>query len=241
MVIPIFFAIHWYVSLFFQSVFHHRYSAHRLFTMSMRMEKFFQICCFVTQGSSFISSYSYGIMHRLHHAETDTENDPHSPENSKNVFVMMWDTRCSYFDIYSGKTKVDEKYKKDLPRWEAFDKFAHNWITRICWIAAYTTFYIVFATAWWQYLFLPGTIIMGSLQGAVVNWWAHRFGYKNFKLKNLSRNIVPVDLFFWGESFHNNHHHNPGRANNAIKWYEFDAGYFVLKGMDKVGLIQLKN
>lgn len=92
MAIFVFIIIHWYASLFFQSVFHHRYAAHNLFTMSRFWEKVFYFGCFITQGSSYISAYTYGLMHRLHHAHTDKLEDPHSPHNDPNPFVMMWTT-----------------------------------------------------------------------------------------------------------------------------------------------------
>jgi stearoyl-CoA desaturase (delta-9 desaturase) len=204
------------------------------------MEKFFHIACFITQGSSYISAYTYGIMHRLHHAHTDTGEDPHSPQNTANVFTLMWLTRNNYFDIYSGKTMVEEKYKKNLPEWKGFDKFAHNWLTRILWIGLYSGFYILFATAWWQFLLLPLTITIGSLQGAVVNCWAHCLGYVNYKVNNTSKNILPVDLVFWGEGYHNNHHFHPGNPNNANRWFEFDMGFLALKAMDWMKFIHLK-
>jgi stearoyl-CoA desaturase (delta-9 desaturase) len=232
--------IHWYASLFFQSFFHHRYSAHRLFTMSRGWEKFFYICCFITQGSSYISAGAYGMMHRLHHAHTDLENDPHSPSNKPNPFALLVETRNNYFSIYCGKTVVEEKYKKDLPEWAAFDKIAHNWITRLLWAALYVCLYVWLATAWWQYLFLPITLAMGSVQGMAVNWWAHRFGYENYKMANTSKNILPIDFLFWGEAYHNNHHKHPGRANNAMKWFEIDSTFIVMKMMDKLKIIRLK-
>jgi stearoyl-CoA desaturase (delta-9 desaturase) len=240
MIIIIFFIIHWYTSLFFQSIFHHRYAAHGIFTMSRTVEKLFFIGCAITQGSSYISARAYGIMHRLHHALTDTEDDPHSPVTSGNAVMMMWDTRNSYFDIYSGKTPVENKYTYNLPEWQAFDKIAHNWITRILWIVAYTSFYIAFATHWSLFLLLPFTIVMGSLQGVAINWWAHRFGYTNYKMDNTSKNILPFDIIFWGEAYHNNHHQYPGRADNANKWFEFDMGFLALKAMNSIGLIRLK-
>ena len=239
MAILILILVHWYTSLFFQSFFHHRYAAHRLCTMSRGWEKFFYWCCFITQGSSYISAGSYGIMHRLHHAHTDTEEDPHSPKNSSNLLVMMWDTRTSYYNIFSKKTMVDEKFKKDLPQWPAFDRIAHNWITRVLWACIYVTLYILLATHWWQFLFLPLTFAMGSFQGAVVNWWAHRFGYENYKLNNTSKNIFPVDIFFWGEAYHNNHHKHPGRINNADRWFEIDPTYMLMRLMDKLKIIHL--
>jgi len=241
MAILVFVIVHWYTSLFFQSFFHHRYSAHRIFTMSRTWEKIFYVCCFITQGSSYISANAYGIMHRLHHAHTDTEEDPHSPHNSEGFWAMMLNTRNNYNAIFKGRTFVEEKYKKDLPEWKAFDKFAHNWITRVLWMAAYVAIYFLLATAWWQFLFLPFTIALGTIQGAAVNYWAHRFGYENYKMDNTSKNILPVDIIFWGEAYHNNHHKHPARASNAVRWFEFDSAYAVMRVMHTLRIIRIKN
>lgn len=240
MAILILIIVHWYCSLFFQSVFHHRYAAHGMFTMSKGWERVFFVGCFLTQGTSYISAYAYGMMHRLHHAHTDKPEDPHSPHNTPGLLAVMWDTRNNYRDIYTGKTVVADKYKKDLPEWEAFDKFAHSGVTKLVWAGFYVFLYFILATAWWQWLFLPVTLAMGAFQGAAVNWWAHRFGYENFKMDNTSKNIMPVDFIFWGEAYHNNHHKHPTTPNNAHKWYEFDMGYFAMKTLDKLGVIKLK-
>jgi stearoyl-CoA desaturase (delta-9 desaturase) len=209
--------------------------------MSRFWERVFYIGCFITQGSSYISAYAYGILHRLHHAHTDTILDPHSPQNTSNVFTMMWQTRNNYINVYNGKTKVDDKYKVGLPNWEAFDKLVHNWIMRVIWVGIYIFVYYLLATEWWMYLFLPIHFAMGSIQGAVVNWWAHVFGYVNFKTNNTSKNIIPIDLVFWGEAYHNNHHKYPSRPNNSVKWFEFDPGYFAMKVLDKLNVIKIKN
>ena len=79
MFILIFFVAIWYLSLFCQTFFQHRYAAHGAFKMSKRTEKAFYILSYITQGSSYMSPRAYAIMHRLHHAYTDTELDPHSP------------------------------------------------------------------------------------------------------------------------------------------------------------------
>lgn len=227
------------MSLFFQSFFMHRYAAHAHFSMSRAWEKFFYIGSFLSQGSSYISPFTYGIMHRMHHAYTDRPDDPHSPHNTPNMFMMMWVTRNNYYNLWIGKTQADAKYAKDLPSWEAFDRFAHNWIARVIWGFIYLAIYLYLATAWWQWLLFPLTLAMGSLHGVAVNWWAHKFGYENFAMNNTSKNILPVDLFFVGEAYHNNHHKHPGRANNAVKWFEFDITYFIARGLDKIGVIRL--
>lgn len=211
-----------------------------MFTMSPFWERLFFIGCFITQGSSYISAYAYGLMHRLHHAHTDEVEDPHSPHNEPNPFMMMWLTRNNYFNIYIGKTGVADKYKKNLPVWESFDKIAHSGLARLIWVAIYALIYWALATAWWQWLLFPVTIAMGSFQGVVVNWWAHKFGYANFEVTNTSKNILPFDLVFWGEAYHNNHHKHPTRANNATRWFEWDMGFQSMRLLDYIGVIKLK-
>jgi stearoyl-CoA desaturase (delta-9 desaturase) len=43
-----------------------------------------------------------------------------------------------------------------------------------------------------------------------------------------------------GELFQNNHHFAKDDANFAKKWFEFDLTFFVMRGMDAIGIIKLK-
>lgn len=239
---PIFIFVisHWYVSLFLQSFFYHRYAAHGVCTMSRGWEKFFHLSSYIVHGTSYMGTGWYGIMHRLHHAHTDEKEDPHSPHFSPNAMTLMWKTRNSYQDIVQNRLPVDEKYKKDLPGWSALDRIAHNWISRVIWALVYTGIFMLLATAWWQYFFLPLIIASSAFQGLVVNWWAHKFGYENYKMANTSKNILPVDIFFAGEAYHNNHHKHPSRPNNAVRWFEIDPTFQVMRLMHWLRIIKLK-
>ncbi len=239
MTVILFFIVLWYSSLFCQSFFQHRYAAHGAFTMSKGWERFFFVLTYVTQGSHYLSPRAYGIMHRMHHAETDTELDPHSPSYSSNIFSMMWRTRQIYVDIVNGKIKVDEKYKKNLPEWKWFDKWADSTVSRLLWIGLYVAFFVMFATAWWQYLFLPLIIVLAAFHGAIINWFAHKYGYRNFFMKNTSKNLLPVDVLMWGESYHNNHHKYPSSINFGVRKHEFDPMYPIILFLDKVGVINV--
>src|SRR5687767_8051226 len=115
MAILIFFLAHWYLSLFAQSFFMHRYAAHGAFTMSKGWERFFYWFSFITQGSSYMSPNTYAILHRMHHAYTDTEDDPHSPLHSKNAVDLMNITRKKYAAIYNRTVAIDPKFTKNLP------------------------------------------------------------------------------------------------------------------------------
>jgi stearoyl-CoA desaturase (delta-9 desaturase) len=40
-----------------------------------------------------------------------------------------------------------------------------------------------------------------------------------------------------GEGWHNNHHHYMSSANQGFFWWEVDASFYILKGLEKVGLV----
>lgn len=239
MIVFLFFAAVWYTSLFAQTFFHHRYASHGAFKMSRGWERFFFVFTYITQGSHYMSPRAYAIMHRLHHAHTDTELDPHSPNFSSNIFSMMLRTRNIYKGIFKGTIPVDEKYSKNLPEWTRFDKWANPTPSRLLWAVAYTAFFVCFATSPWQYLLLPVVLGMGAFHGAIINWFAHKFGYRNFILKNTSENLLSIDILMLGESYHNNHHKHPSAINFGVKWHELDPVYPVILLFARLGIIQL--
>lgn len=239
MAILIFFGAIWYLSLFSQTFFHHRYASHGAFRMSRGWEKFFFIFTYITQGAHYMSPRAYAIMHRLHHAHTDTEKDPHSPNFSSNIFSMMWRTKKIYTDIYRGKIEVEEKFTKNLPEWPAFDRWANSLLSRALWVLAYVAFFIIFASSPWWFLLLPIIIAMGAFHGAIINWFAHKFGYKNFVLKNTSENLFFIDVLMLGESYHNNHHKYPSSVNFGVRWHEIDPIYPVILLLNKLRIIRL--
>ena len=228
----------WYGGLFFQTFFLHRYAAHQTFTMSKTAEKVTYVLTWLFQGSNYLSAYGYGVMHRMHHAYADTEKDPHSPKFDENVLKMMWRTKNVYQDINQQRIYVEEKFTKNVPQWLAFDRMASSRVSRIIWTALYITFFILFATAWWQWLFLPVIVLMAPIHGVIINWYAHIYGYVNFKVKDTSKNLLPFDFLMMGEAYHNNHHKHGGRANFGVRWHEFDPTYFIMRILNKVGIIK---
>lgn len=238
--IAILLIVHWYLGFLVQSVFLHRYAAHKNFEMSLLWEKIFYFFTFLILGSSYMSAYAFGAMHKIHHAHADKELDPHSPLKSPGYFGTLLQARNSYFNIFIGKTRVEPFILKGLPAWHSFDKFAHSWITRSVWVLLYIYLYITLATAWWMFLFLPITIGLGALQGALINWWAHSFGYRNFITNDNSNNLIALDVLFLGESYHNNHHKHPWKLNHAYKWFEFDIGYYFIRFLSLIGVVRIK-
>ena len=240
MAIVIFLIAHWYLSLFFQTFFLHRYAAHGMFTMTKFWEKVFYVLSFITQGSSFLSPRTYGIMHRMHHVYADTENDPHSPKYDESMFKMMWKTKSIFNSIFKNKIEIDERFMHNLPDWFAFEKITNMSIVRGAWGLVYIAIYVYFDPAWWVYLLLPVHFLMSPIHGAVINWFAHKYGYVSYPVGDTSKNLLPFDFLMMGEGYHNNHHKFGSRANFGIKWHEFDPTYPFILLFDKLGIIHLK-
>jgi stearoyl-CoA desaturase (delta-9 desaturase) len=136
--------------------------------------------------------------------------------------------------------KIEEKFTKNVPQWEKFDRFASSWGSRIGWAAAYTAFFYIFATAWWQWLLLPMAYMMAPIHGVIINWFGHIYGYVNFKVSDTSRNLFRFDWLMMGEGYHNNHHKYGGRANfGGVRWHEIDVTYYIMVLLDKMKLIKL--
>jgi len=236
------FLVLWYGGLFFQTFFLHRYAAHQSFTMSKTAERITYVLTWLFQGSNYLSAYGYGVMHRMHHAYADTEKDPHSPKYDENVFTMMWRTKSIYQNINKKRIDIDEKFTKNVPQWSNFDKIASSKISRIIWTILYLFFFLKFASIWWLWLFLPVIILMAPIHGVIINWYAHIYGYVNFKLKDTSKNLLPFDFLMMGEAYHNNHHKHGSRANfGGVRWYEIDPTYLIMKVLNKLRIIKIKN
>ncbi len=94
-------------------------------------------------------------------------------------------------------------------------KYAYSLGARILWVGIYVTIYymVVPSKALWLWAFLPFHFIMTPLQGTVINWFAHKIGYRSFDVTDTSTNLMPLDLITMGEGYHNNHHARSGDAN----------------------------
>ena len=97
-----------------------------------------------------------------------------------------------------------------------------------------------FAPSLWWFLLLPIHFLMGPIQGAIVNWFGHKLGYRNYNIKDHSKNTSPWGVLLMGELFQNNHHKEKDNANFARKWYEFDLTFLIMRLLHVFRIIQLK-
>jgi stearoyl-CoA desaturase (delta-9 desaturase) len=74
----------------------------------------------------------------------------------------------------------------------------------------------------------------------VINGIGHALGYRNFEVKDESRNISPIAIWLGGEELHNNHHADPKSAKFKAKWFEFDIGWVYIRGLKLLGLAKIE-
>jgi stearoyl-CoA desaturase (delta-9 desaturase) len=243
MTVVVVFIVHWQLSLFCQSFFLHRYGAHRQFTMSRGWERFFNVLTAIAQNSSYLNPRGYAVLHRMHHAYSDGDKDPHSPSRYRSLipglFQMMYRTKRIYHAIAYFETTPEARFDGEFPSSRLLQWMGKSWPMRLVWGSAFFAFYLAFATAPWQWLLLPGHWIMGAVHGAIVNWGGHRYGYRNFALDDDSRNTLPIDIFTGGELMQNNHHKYPMSPNFAARWFEIDTTYQIMRVFHWLGIIDM--
>lgn len=211
-----------------------------MFKMELFWERFFYLILLISQGSSFLNPRAYAILHRMHHAYSDTEKDPHSPHFFKDVFGMMIATKNMYMNYLQHKIEPEPAFRGNYPEWPLVDRIGNSWVWRIACGLFYIGFYIAFAEYWWMFILLPIHFLMGPLHGAIVNWCGHKYGYSNHDNEDHSKNSLPWDFLLMGELFQNNHHKKPNSPNFATRWWEFDPTYPMMKVLHWMRIIRIR-
>lgn len=134
---------------------------------------------------------------------------------------------------------MEQRFEGGYPSWPLLEKIGDHWLSMAFWAAFYLAFYCLFATSWWMWLLLPAHYLMGPIHGAIVNRCGHRYGYRNFDNRDQSRNTLLWDFLTMGELFQNNHHRNCTRVNFAVRRYEVDPCYWIIRGLAAVGALKL--
>ena len=211
------------------TIFLHRAQAHRALDLHAIPSHFFRFWLWLTTG---MVTKEFVAVHRKHHAKCETEEDPHSPQ-TRGIKALL----LTGVELYRAESKVAEtitKYGKGTPD----DWIERNLYTRYSWqgvglmlILDLAIFGAIGLTVWAvQMLWIP-VMATGIING-IGHWW----GYRNFEAPDASTNVSPWGILIGGEELHNNHHTYPTSAKFSVKPFEFDIGWFYIRGMEMVGL-----
>lgn len=206
------------LSVFGNSVGFHRYIAHRSY------ETYKPIRWFLLYVGSLMclgSPVTWTMVHRTHHKYPDVEGDPHSP-------VLMGFKRA-WLGLDWPLDKCSPRIIRDLTR-EDDVRFFHKHYFKV----VYGTAFLLAAIDWRLFLFawaLPTMAMWFIFRFASA--WCHTAGYRNYDVKDASRNSMLIAWGFVGEGWHNNHHERPNDWNNWDKWWEFDLPAVIIRLIKK--------
>lgn len=211
----------------------HRSQSHRAVTFHPVIAHFMRFWLWLTTG---MVTREWVAIHRKHHQAADTEADPHSPK-----IHGIWRVLFGGAFLYV-KAKQDTDMVNSLGRGTPTD-----WVERNLYSARPALgigILLLFNTmmfGWW------GPVIWGIQMiwipfwaAGVINGAAHWWGYRNYSVKDTSRNLVPWGIWIGGEELHNNHHGDGTSAKFSRRWWEFDIGWMYIKILSTLRLAQVR-
>lgn len=169
--------------------------------------------------------------HRIHHAYTDMDNDPHSPRNGTYWAHIGW--------IFKGTAQVQpqtaiQKYSPDLIR-DPYLLFIDKYYYATSIVAGLALMAIGGWTMVVWAIFLR--TVMGWHFTWLVNSATHLWGTRRFDTRDDSRNNGLIAAVTFGEGWHNNHHAFPRSAKHGLTWREFDVNWLQIRLLEKLGLV----
>lgn len=186
----------------------HRYYSHKSFEFKYGFVKW--VCTLIAILSGRGSPIGWVYVHRIHHAYSDTDKDPHSP---KNLGFKLFGFR--HIEEHSGK--MNFFLVKDLMNSIQL-KINEYYFLVILTVA--TILGLINLSVLYFVWILPVFLIQLSQNS--FNYFAHTSGHRNFDTRDNSTNNIWLWPFILGDAWHNNHHRYPNLYNSQHLWWEFD-------------------
>ena len=204
----------------------HRLMTHRGFKAPLWLERTLAVTGMLAlQGSPI----AWVTTHRMHHAHTETDKDPHSPRSGTFWSHMGW--------IFLGTSQwhskaTIKKYAPDLLK----DPFIVR-LSKVYWLITVAAGIVFLAVGGWS------MVLWAIFLRTVFNWhttWlvnsaTHIWGTRRFETRDDSTNNGLIAMLTFGEGWHNNHHAHPSSAKHGLAWYEFDWNWITIKLFEKLG------
>ena len=214
---------------------YHRMLTHCSFSTHRWVRRFIAtIGCWAGEGPPLM----WVANHRLHHARSDQEGDPHSPRDGS------WWSHAFWLAYKVGGSNSNDFYRKWTPdlsrdKYLRFLNFAFVPINVILSLAIMGIGYAIgdwkLAMSWLVWgVAVRMVLVLHSTW--LVNSASHMWGYRNYETRDDSRNNWWVALLTYGEGWHNNHHAHPRMANHGHKWWEIDITFTTIRLMRLFGL-----
>ena len=199
--------------------------------------RYFFACIGTLAGEG--SALDWVADHRKHHAHSDQEGDPHTPNEGGWWSHIFW----LAFHTHNGDRKAYlQRWAPDLYRERGMR------ILDVMFLPMHiATGFILFGIGYWLGGTALGTSLVvwgmfvrliGVLHATwLVNSASHMWGYRNYETTDDSRNNWLVAIVAYGEGWHNNHHAYPRMAKHGHQWWEFDITWQAIRLLRATGLV----
>ena len=208
---------------------YHRLLTHRGYKAPRWLERFLALCGTLALQSGPIA---WVTTHRVHHAFTETDRDPHSPRNGTYWSHIGW--------IFRGTAQVQpattvQRYSPDLLRDPVL-----VFLERYYYFTPILAGGLLVLIGGWPML------LWGIFLRTVVGWhstWlvnsaTHLWGNRRFETRDDSRNNGFIAALTFGEGWHNNHHAYPRSARHGLTWREIDPNWIQIRLLEMLGMIK---
>ncbi|WP_394823883.1 acyl-CoA desaturase [Pendulispora albinea] len=220
----------------------HRLLAHRAFSTSKALEVLLIVCGSMAGQGPVLYWVS---THRAHHAYSDTEGDPHTPQLHGEGWAAkmkgLWYAHMPW--MLSRRVASPGHFARDLLRNRTLVRLNESYFI---WLALG---FVIPAVA--------GGLLAGSARGAWVGFivgglarmflanqaaWCvgsvcHMFGSRPFRTNDSSANSWWVAILTFGEGLQNNHHAFPSSYRHAVRWWEPDLSGWCIALLAKMKLV----
>lgn len=215
------------------TIYLHRSQAHRALDLHPVVAHGLRFWLWLTTG---MNTREWVAVHRKHHARCETREDPHSPQ-VLGLAKVLWQGTELYQAATADKA-ILERFGHGTP---------DDWIERklyrphknlgilLMFLIDLGLFGPIGITVWAvQMIWVP------FFAAGVINGIGHYWGYRNFDSPDAATNILPWGILIGGEELHNNHHAFPSSAKLSSKPWEFDLGWFYIRGLVALGLAKVR-
>ncbi|KAI3875759.1 hypothetical protein MKX03_023682 [Papaver bracteatum] len=209
------------------SLSYHRNLTHRSFKLPQWLEYFFAYCgLHAAQGDPMF----WASVHRYHHQYTDSDRDPHTPNEGFWFSHINWVFYYSYVCEKCGDptSNVMDLYKQPFYRF-----IQKTYLLHLIGLGV-----IMYMLGGWPYVLwgMGVRITLGHHSTFMVNSVCHTWGSRPWNTKDLSKNNWVLGLIGYGENWHNNHHAFQNSARLGLEWWQLDFPWYVVKSLECMGL-----
>lgn len=197
----------WVLSGIAVSALYHRKISHRCFEYKNKVAEYISYALMIASGQG--TPLGWAIIHRTHHAKTDTSEDPQSPHS-----VGKFRTLISWYKIDNVNPKLVIDILKDKKLMVLHNHYNKIFIGYMVILALFNPLFVLY--------FAGLSVTVCAFFLGIVNTWGHSDPYKtdNTYASNIGNNFI-----LWGEGNHKDHHSKASSARIS----NVDFGYYFIK------------